>query len=102
MAERYRRKHKHYRRHHKKLRIKKILLYLLPTIIICAGIAALINSGATNSLTATGNIVLYAIIIIISPILIFYLCRLLASWIFDFFSFLYALFSRRKRQIKAE
>ncbi|MGR3294013.1 MAG: hypothetical protein ACUZ9M_08390 [Candidatus Scalindua sp.] len=96
MSEHHREKHHHH--HHKKIRIKKTLLYLLPTIIICAGIAALINSGTTNFLTATGNIILYAILIVFFPlIVILYLCSLFAGWIFDVFSFLYALFSRRKR-----
>ena len=87
----------HHRRHHKKIRVKKALIYLLPIIIVCAGIAALINSGSTNFLTSTGNAIIYGIIIVFFPlILIFYLCRLFADWIFDFFSFLYSLFTGKR------
>ncbi len=90
--------HGHHQQHHKRRRIKKRALYLLPTIIICVGIAALINSGNTNFLTATGNIILYGIIIVVFPILvILFLCSLFADWIFAAFMFLYALFSGRKR-----
>ena len=88
-------RHHHRRRRHrhrKKLRFRKMLPYLLPITIVCAGIAALINSGSNTFLTSYGNVAIRGIIIVCFPvILIFYLCRLFADWIFNFFSFLYAL-----------
>ena len=94
----YHHKRRHHRRHHhKKIRLKKMIVYLLPIIIVSAGIAALINSGSTNFLTSAGNAIIYGIIIVFFPlILIFYLCRLFADWIFEFFSFLYSLFTGKR------
>ena len=90
----HKRKHRH---HHRKTRLKKMLVYLLPVIIVCAGIAALINPGSANFFTAAGNTIIYGIIIVFSPlILIFYLCRVFADWIFNFFSFLYTLITGKR------
>jgi hypothetical protein len=92
-----RRRHHRHRHHHKKIRLKKVLIYLLPIIIVCAGIAALLNSGSANFLTSAGNAILYGMVIVLFPlILIFYLCRLFADWIFEFFSFLYKLFTGKR------
>ena len=98
-----RRHHSHLRHHHKKIRLKKMIVYLLPIIIVCAGIAALINSGSTNFITSAGNVIIYGIIIVFFPIiLIFYLCRLFADWIFEFFSFLYTLITGKRHQINCK
>ncbi len=94
MAERNRKKHKHYRRYRRKFRVKKKLLYLLPTIIICIGIAALIAAGSANLLTTTCNIILYVLAAALIPLLVYLLCRLFANGIFGLSNLLYTLFTR--------
>jgi len=103
MEERPKSNHRHHhrrrrRRHHKKIVSKKTLVFLLPIAIVCAGLAVMINSGSANFLTSYGNVAIRGIIIVVFPIiLIFYLCGLFAEWIFDFFSFLCSLFTRKRR-----
>jgi len=86
------------RRHHKKIVSKRTLYFLVPVGIVCAGLAAMINSGSANFLTSYGNVAIRGIIIVVFPIIfIFYLCGLFADWIFDFFSFLFKLFKGKRR-----
>ncbi len=75
------------------------MFYLLPIIILCVGLAALITAGSSNFLTATGNVILYGIMVFVLPILvIFFLCRVFAEWIFAALMFLYTLFTRKKHR----
>jgi len=85
---RYHRHHHRRRHHHKKIVSKKTLVFLLPIVIVCAGLAVMINSGSANFLTSYGNVTIRGIIIVVFPIiLIFYLYGLFAEWILIFSAF---------------
>jgi len=85
------------RRRRKKIISKKTLYFLVPIAITCAALGAMISSGSSNFLTSYGNVAIRGIIIVVFPIiLIFYLCGLFAEWIFDFFSFLFKLFTGKR------